>query len=142
MDRFTRNYSIGLGIVVAALIGLWIYSVWSPRVWELNAMLEADPQLSDYPYQFRVRSLADGVATLSTPRSETFPAIRFLALIQPELARLGQDDPEMVAAQQLLIDHQKRAMALIAGQSDVKSVHWELDVQWLAGHGVHVPGSP
>jgi hypothetical protein len=142
MDRFTRNYSIGLGIVVVTLLGLWIYSIWSPRVWELNDLLEADSTLADYPYQFRVRSLDNGVATLSTPRSPAFPAIQFLALIQPELAGLDQADPKMIAAQQALIDHQKRAMALVEAQPDVRSVTWELDVKWLAEHGVQVPTAP
>lgn len=138
MDTFTRNYSIGLGAVVLVLIGLWVASIWQPRVWELNDMLESDETLADYAYQFRVVSLDNGIATLSTPRSQAFPAMRFLALIHPELAGLGQDEPKMVAAQQDLIDHQKRAMALVQAEPDVGSVTWELDVKWLAEHGVHV----
>ena len=141
MDRFTRNYAIGLGAALLALAGLWIYSVWSPRVWEINDILAADPALAEYPYPFRVVALDNGTATLSTPRSAEFPAMRFLALIEPSLANAAQDDPRMVAAQQALVDHQKRAMELVQSQPDVKSVRWELDARWLAARGVQLTGT-
>jgi hypothetical protein len=142
MDRFTRNYSIGLGVAVLALLGLWIASVWNPRVWELNDLLEADPYLSGYPYQFRVLSLSNGIATVSTPRSFEVPVVRFLAIIHPELAGAAEDDPRMIAAQQVLVDHQKKVQEMIATQPDVKAVLWELDTQWLADHGVQVQRRP
>lgn len=138
MDRFTRNYAISLGAVLLVLVGLWAYSVWNPRVWEINDLLEAEPKLADYPYQFRLVTLDKGMAVLSTPRSAEFPAMRFLALIDPSLANAAQDDPRMVAAQQSLIERQKRAMELLQSQPDVKSVRWELDVRWLAAHGVEL----
>ena len=137
MDRFTRNYSIVLGLVLAAAVVLWVKSVWQPKVWELDEVLVSDATLASYPYQFRVRSLENGVAVISTPRSFDIPAIQFLQIINPKVAGKAQDDPEMIAAQQDLIDHQKRAMGLILAQPGVKSVDWELDTQWLADHGVH-----
>jgi len=139
MDSFTRNYSIVLGLILLGLLAWWVSSAWQPKVWELNEALESDPVITDYPYQFRVVGFQDGVATLSTPRSFQVPAIRFLQIIHPELAGLDQGDPKMVAAQQDLIDHQKRAQGVILAQSGVDSVTWELDVQWLADHGVQVP---
>jgi hypothetical protein len=141
MDSFTRNYSIVLGVIVLALVGWWISSSWQPGVWEINDQLEADPTLADYPYQFRVVALDDGVATISTPRSFDFPAIRFLEVIHPELAGKAQDDPAMIAAQQDLIDHQKRVQGLVLAQPDVQRVDWRLDVKWLADHGVHAPAA-
>ena len=141
MDKFTRNYSIVLGVVVIALVAWWIASIWQPRVWEINDMLEADAKLAEYPYQFRMVSLDNGVATLSSPRNFKVPAIRFLEIIHPELAGLAQDDPKVIAAQQDLIDHQKRAQGLVLGQPDVERVTWQLDVQWLADHGVQVPNA-
>ena len=142
MDSFTRNYSVALAAVAIALVGLWIYSIWTPRVWEINEQLKSDPVVAAYPYQFRVRDLRDGIATLSTPRSFDLPAFSFLPILYPELANLAQDDPRMIAAQQRLIDAQKRALALVQGQPDVRSVQWELDVRWLEDHGVHVPTTP
>jgi hypothetical protein len=139
MDIYTRNYSIGLGALVLVLAALWVYSIWSPRVWEINDLLESDPLISAYPYQFRLRSLDNGVATISTPRSFDVPAIQFLAIVHPGLASLAQDDPRMIAAQQKLIDAQQRAMGLVQAQPDVQTVAWELDVRWLEDHGVHAP---
>jgi hypothetical protein len=139
MDSFTRNYSIVLGLIMLGLLAWWLSAIWQPQVWDLNEVLESDPVITEYPYQFRVVRFSDGVATLSTPRSFQVPAIRFLQIIHPELAGLDQADPGMIAAQQDLIDHQKRAQGLILAQPDVDSVTWELDVQWLADHGVQVP---
>ncbi|KXX64076.1 hypothetical protein [Marichromatium gracile] len=138
MDRFTRIYSIVLGLIAIGLMGLWLKSAWQPAVWELDEILVEDPMLSSYPYQFRVRAFSDGVATISTPRSFDIPAIRFLEIIHPNLANKAQDDPKMIAAQQELINHQKRAQGLILAQPQVERVDWLLDTQWLADHGVQV----
>ena len=138
MDTFTRNYSTGLASLALGLVLFWLYSLWTPRVWELNEMLEADPVVAAYPYAFRVTEFSDGVAILSTPRSFAFPAVLFLPVLYPELAHLAQDDPRMVAAQQRLIDAQKGAMERVLEQSDVRQVRWVLDVGWLADHGIQV----
>jgi hypothetical protein len=138
VDRFTRNYSIVLGIIVIAVFVMWMRSTWQPRVWEINRILESDPAVADYPYQFRLLSLENGVATLSTPRSADFPAIQFLPIVYPELAGLRDDHPSVVKAQQSLVAHQKRAMDVVQALPDVQSVTWGLDVQWLADHGVQV----
>lgn len=138
MDTFSRNYSIGLASLTLALVLFWLYSLWAPRVWELNEMLEADPLVAAYPYPFRVTEFSDGVAILSTLRSFAFPAVLFLPILYPELANLAQDDPRMVAAQQRLIDAQKRAMERVQEQSDVRQVRWALDVGWLEDHGIQV----
>jgi len=139
MDNFTRNYTVVLGLIVLGLLGWWAKSAWQPQVWDLNDVLESDPVITDYPYQFRVVGFDDGVATLSTPRSFQVPAMRFLQIIHPELNGIDQADPKMIAAQQDLIDHQKRAQGLILSQPGVDSVTWKLDVHWLADHGVQVP---
>jgi hypothetical protein len=136
MDSFTRNYSILLGAIALGLLAWWISSVWQPRVWEINEMLESDPELSGYDYQFRVVDFDNGLAILSTPRSFDVPAMRFLEIVNPGLAGKAQDDPAMIAAQQDLIDHQKRAQGLVLALPDVQRVDWRLDVKWLADHGV------
>lgn len=143
MDRFTRNYLIVLTAALVAAILLWVSMSWKPRVWELNAILESDAELASYPYPFRVLSLEDGVAILSTPRNFEVPAIRFLAVISPELANKPQDHPDMIAAQERLIHYQKRAQALIDEQPDITAVRWELDRDWYAKRGISlaVPGS-
>lgn len=142
MDRFTRNYSILLGLVVIVGLFFWVKSAWQPQVWKYNSVLESNPKLSTYAYQFKLRSLDNGVAVISTPRSFDVPAIRFLGIIHPHLAGKAQDDPAMIAAQNDLIDHQKLAMGLMLAQPGVTSVDWQLDTQWLADHGVHRPSKP
>ena len=139
MDRFTRNYSVLLGILFLAVIALWMRSNWQPRAWEINKVLQSDPLVAHYPYQFRVVSFEQGVATISTPRSFDVPASRFLEIVYPQLAGKPEGDPAMIAAQQALVDAQKRSMELVQALPNVKSVNWELDVRWLADHGVAAP---
>ncbi|SDX09652.1 hypothetical protein [Thiocapsa roseopersicina] len=142
MDRFTRIYSIAIGVVVIGALAVWIASAWKPQVWELDQVLEADPLVSSYPYRFRVVSFENGVATISTPRSFDVPAYRFLAIIHPNLTNKADNDPQVIAAQQELIDHQKRAQGLILAQAQVESVEWQLDTQWLAARGISVSPTP
>ncbi len=137
MDRFTRNYTILLGGILLIALVFWGKSAWQPKVWELDDVLISDTILASYPYKFRVRAFKDGVAIISTPRSFDIPVMRFLEIINPRVAGKAQDDPEMIAAQQDLIDHQKRAMGLMLAQPGVDSVDWQLDTAWLADHGVH-----
>jgi hypothetical protein len=139
MDRFTRNYIAGLVIIVIVFAVIGIRSSWQPRADELNVMLQADPLVVNYPYRFRVVSYQDGVATMLTPRNFDIPAYRFLQVIYPRLHGLAEDDPAMAAAQQALVNAQKRALDLVEAQPDVKSVHWSLDVRWLADHGIAGP---
>lgn len=136
MDRFTRNYAIGLGVVIAALAVVWILSSWDPGASRLNELLARDPELAAYPYPFRVESLKDGVATLKSPRSFEVPVIRFLAVIDPQLAGKEADHPDVMAAQAALAQHQKRAQAIVEGQPEVKAVRWVLDRAWYAARGV------
>lgn len=142
MDRFTRIYTIAIGLLVIGALGFWINSAWKPEAWNLDSVLESDPKIASYPYRFRVVSFENGIATISTPRSFDVPAYRFLTIIHPNLTNKADNDPEVIAAQQDLIDHQKRAQGLILAQKGVQSVEWKLDTQWLAARGVTVSGTP
>lgn len=135
MDRFTRNYLIFLGLIAFALLGWWLSSL-NPRVAEINDILEADSQLSTYPYPFRVVSLKNGEAALSTPRSVEVPVIQFLGVIKPNLRGKPQDNPDMMTAQADLVSHQKRAEKLVQDQPDITSVRWILDREWYIERGI------
>ena len=135
LDRFTRNYLIGLGVVAGIVLLAWIAS-WNPRVGEINDLLEKDPLVAAYPYRFHVLALENGVAQVSTPRSFEVPVIRFLGIIRPELRGKAQDDPALMQAQADLVKVQKRVAAIVRSQPDVKRVRWVLDREWYADHGI------
>ena len=134
MDRFTRNYSIFLGLVVLGLL-LWVFSE-DPQVTELNELLDSDAGIAAYPYRFRVFSLQDGVAVMGTPRSAEFPAFRALEILYPGLGGRDQDDPDLMAGQLEMARIQERARTLVLESGKVKQVRWELDSNWLTRHGI------
>jgi len=134
MDKFTRNYSIALGVISVVVLAWLVYE--DPQVSELNALLAADAEINNYPYRFKVLNLQNGSAVMSTPRSAAFPVHRALGLLFPRLATRAQDDPDVMKAQQELAEIQKRARAIVMASGKVKAVRWELDKNWLTRHGV------
>lgn len=137
MDRFTRYYAAGLGLVVVLLLGLWLVSFWQPKVWALNDRLKEDEMLASYPYPFRVRAVEGETAVISSPRSFEVPVIRFVTVIQPELAGKPQDDPAVAAAQARLIAHQSHARKLVLADPNIEGVRWELDLDWYQRQGIN-----
>ena len=134
MVKFTRNYSIILAaVVVTALI--WV-RYESPGVAKLNTLLSENTDLAAYPYRFRVLSLEDGVATVSTPRSAEFPAYRALAILYPQLRGISPDSSAMFDAQQEMARVQGIARNIVAKSDDVNRVMWQLDENWLLSEGV------
>lgn len=138
MDRATKIYAAFLLMLLAALLFSIFYE--SPKVAELNSYLEADPQVADFPYPFRVIRMEDDTAVLSTPRDPSMPVYRVLGVIFPQLKGKGPDDPRFQEAQRRLAQVQKRARSLVLQQPGVKSVRWELDERWLMEHGLVPPG--
>ncbi|PLY12429.1 MAG: hypothetical protein C0631_16940 [Sedimenticola sp.] len=136
MDRFTRNYSIILGIIVIGILAVALYE--DPLVSDLNDLLEQDAEISAYPYTFRVLRAKNGIATMSTPRSVEFPVQRALGILFPHLANRAQDDPDLMRAQDELARVQKHAQALITQSPEITRVNWALDKDWLRQHGVPV----
>jgi hypothetical protein len=137
LDEFTKRYLAGL-LIVTVLCLVWWLSGWDRRVSQLNAILEADTELAAYPYQFKVISLDNGIAKVSSPRSAEVPVIQFLRIIYPELQRLSVMDEPVMAAQDQLVKIQSRAGKLVSDQEDVKSIRWPLDNQWYESHGVYL----
>lgn len=127
-----------LAIGAIAVLAVVLLVTRDPRVGELNDLLDADPQLADYPYRFRVLELDDGVAVMSSPRSAEVSVTRFLGAAFPRLRNLPATDPAMMAAQQELAERQGHAAALVRAQPDVSDVRWELDRRWLQSHGVEL----
>lgn len=140
IDKFTRNYSIVLGAIVLILLVWALYE--DPLVSDLNDLLEQDSVVAGYPYRFRVLGLENGLAIISTPRSFDFPVHRALGILFPNLANRAQDNPDVMQAQQLLAEIQKRVKAIVMQSGKVKGIRWELDKNWLSQHGIQLgPGS-
>lgn len=135
MDRFTRNYLIVLASIAGLILLVWLLNL-NPRVGEINDLLEADSRVAAYEYPFRVLSLQNGVAEVSSPRSFDVPVMTFLTHIRPSLAGRAQDDPEMMAAQDELAAVQKRVQEIVQSQEDVKLVRWVLDREWYRERGI------
>lgn len=137
LDVFTRKYLYVLvGLALAGFV--WWLSSLDFRVKEINKRLEADAKLAAYPYPFRVMSLENGVAEVSSPRSPKLSVIQPLRVIYPELQQRSADSDEMMAAQVELARTQSYASELVESEEDVRSVRWVLDQGWLAKRGVHV----
>lgn len=139
MDRFTKIYSLIIGLLILLLLGWWLNSLWQPRLWELNEILEEDSKLQEYVYPFRAVAISSDRVTLSSPRSFQVPAIQFLRVIHPDLSNKSQGDPAMMEAQSELVAHQKHAQSLMLAEPDIEHVEWRLDVQWLSDRGVQIP---
>ncbi|EAQ98416.1 hypothetical protein [Congregibacter litoralis] len=135
MDKFARNYLIGL-ITVLAMGFLWYWSSQDSRVTEINDRLALDSQLASYPFPFRVESLENGIAIMNSPRSAEVPAMRFLRTAFPELSKTAVDHPEMMKAQDTLAETQSRAAELVRSFPDVNNVRWVIDERWFNEHGV------
>jgi hypothetical protein len=76
---------------------------------------------------------------MSSPRSTSLPAVRFLGIIKPDLARKSDQDPEMIAAQKELGALQSRVRELVLSRPDIDQVRWQLDEQWYANRGIFLP---
>ncbi len=137
LDDFTRKYLyILVGLVLVGFI--WWLSSLDFRVSEINEQLEADAELAAYPYPFRVMSLENGVAHVSSPRSAQLSAIQSLRIMFPQLQHKDVVSDEMMAAQEELARVQAHAGQLVKSHDDINKVRWVLDKQWLANHGVYV----
>jgi hypothetical protein len=136
MDKFTRNYSIVLGLIVVVLVAVFMYE--DPQIQSLNDRLLQDTRLSTYPYKFRVLRLENGVATMTTPRSAEFPAFRALGLLFPSLDGLPQDDTRLMQGQLDMAQLQEYAKGMVLDAEFVEHVVWELDTQWLGRHDIEV----
>lgn len=138
LDAGTRRYLMVLGLACLLIFGWWIMSL-DFRASSLNTMLEKDAQLAAYAYQFRVLSVENGVATMTSPRSSKVPVLRFLATAFPELRSAADDDPRVIAGQETLVAMQSRASALVKAEEDISSVRWTLDARWYDQRGVVLP---
>jgi hypothetical protein len=135
MDKFTRNYAIGLTLIALLLFSYWL-ATFNYRIYELNKLIKNDHVLADYPYQFHVKTFSNGIAELTTPRSADIPATRFLSIIYPDLKGVSTEDLKFIMAEQKLAILQAHAKQLILSQPDVEKIRWVLDSDWYLQQGI------
>lgn len=140
MDRLTRNALIvsALLLMLLTLSLTWNRFDLRPRIWQLNAILENDPVLKNYPYHFRALLFQNGIVTLSSPHASERPVEPFLKAIDPALANPAPAGAElaMEAARARLWRQELHAIALMTAQPDVDAVVWSLDRAWYRRHGL------
>jgi hypothetical protein len=142
MDRFTRNAVIGSGVLVVLLILSvlpWGGMAFGPRIWQLNAILEQDPVLAEYPYDFKALLFLDGIVTLTRPYDNAVPVNEVLVAIDPTLAGKPADDPAVAAARERLQRYEMHAIGVMLAEPDVRSIVWSLDRAWLNSRGIAAP---
>ena len=142
MDRFTRNAVIGSGVLVVLLILSllpWGGMAFGPRIWQLNAVLERDPVLAEYPYDFKALLFLNGIVTLTRPYDADVPMDDALVAMDPTLAGKPADDPAFTAARDRLQRTEFHAIGLMLAEPDVGSIVWSLDRAWLNGQGIAFP---
>ncbi len=135
--EFTRRYLIILGSLLFLGAGWWLLTQ-DYRARALNELLATDAQLSAYPYQFKVLSVTNGVAAMSSPRSARMSVIQGLRILFPELGNESAVSEAMMVAQTKLARMQSRAAKLVTDQDDVERVRWVLDERWLSKNGVQL----
>lgn len=139
MSPFTRYSVILSGIVLVLILSSLGEGGFKPRLWELNALLDEDPVVGAYAYDFRVLTYLNGIATLTSPRASTVEESWTLAQIDPALADMPAEDPAWAQASARLAQVERAALALLLAEPDVDSVVWALDRAWFHRHGIDLP---
>ena len=138
LDPFLKRYLL---IMALLLIAGTVYFITRQdgRVSEINGKLATAPTLADYPYRFKVLSLENGVAVMSSPRSAEMGPMHFLRILDPSLNDKDVVHPDMMAAQDLLAEKQSAAARIVSDEPDVNRISWQLDERWYVAHGVYLP---
>jgi len=139
MDRLTLTSIIAsAAFLIFLIVSLtWHNDELRPRIWQLNEVLEQDPELAEYPYDFKVLLFLNGVVTLTSPQASDVPLRPFLNRIDPSLADKPADAPEVVEAERRFRAIEMQAIRVMLSQPDVESVVWSLDRAWY--HKNRVP---
>jgi hypothetical protein len=137
LDRGTKIYAAVLGTVLLAGFLAWLLTL-DFRLGEIDQMLQQDPEIAAYPYKFRALEIQGRTAVMSSPRSTSLPAVRFLGMIKPGLARKSEQNPDVIAAQKELGSLQSKVRELVLSRPDIDKVRWQLDKQWYASRGIMV----
>lgn len=129
-------------LVLLFLVGLdWYIRAPDSRSRQLTDAIkeQASAKLRDYPYKFRVMKVDGETAIMSTPRSVEVPAFKALGVLYPGMNTKNPNDPDFIAAEQLLGEVQAESRLIVLTQPGISNVRWALDRDWLVAHHIEVP---
>jgi hypothetical protein len=135
LDKGTKIYAAVLGGILSFALVSWLFTL-DFRLGEIDALLQQDAEIADYPYRFKALEIRGTTAFISTPRSTEMPAVRFLAIIKPTLVNKSEQDPVVIEAQKALAALQSKVRKLVLSRQDIENVSWRLDKQWYADKGI------
>ena len=128
-------------LVLVLLIAIdWFIQRPDAPVRALNDLIQSQgsPQLTTYPYRFRVLRVEGDTAVMTTPRNFSVPAFHFLGVIHPEIDVKNPNNPAFIAVQQTLGAVQSEASTIVLAQPGIKRITWELDEEWLHKHHINI----
>ncbi|MCU7848050.1 MAG: hypothetical protein KZQ89_08565 [Candidatus Thiodiazotropha sp. (ex Lucinoma kastoroae)] len=135
LDGGTKIYAAVLGgILLLVLLG-WLLTL-DFRLGEIDALIQQDQQTAAYPYPFRALDIIGTTAIISSPRSNTMPAVRFLGIINPSLSNKSTQDPQVITAQKELAAIQSKVKKRVLGRDDIDKVRWRIDKEWFSQKGI------
>jgi hypothetical protein len=137
LDRGTKIYAAILGGILLTALASWLFSL-DFRLGEIDEMLQQDPQIASYPYKFHAFEIQGTTAIISTPRSTSMPAVRFLAIIKPRLASKTEQDLDVIKAEKELAGLQSKVRKMVLSRDDIEDVRWRIDKQWYTDKGIVV----
>lgn len=134
MNRGTKIYAAVLGLFIISLAILFFYE--TPKVREINHQLRSIAEINDFPYQFKVLRINNGVATLNSPISTELPCGKVIGVIFPSIKGKSLLSPEYQKAQKSLAKVQMQVGNTVKSNPEIKKIIWELDRSWLIQNGI------
>jgi hypothetical protein len=135
LDRGTKIYAAILAGICLSIFIAWLLTL-DFRIGEIDTLLQQDPQIAAYPYPFRALEIKGNTAVISSPRSSAMPAVKFIALINPRLKNVSEQDTKMISAQKELAAIQSKVRKLVLSREDIDKVNWRIDKEWYAEKGI------
>lgn len=128
-------------MIVATLFAAWLG--WrGVTVISLNNAIQAQEQLSKYPYPFRVLRVEGNTAIMSTLRSSRVSTSEALQALFPGLPVHDTRSRELQRVEREFARLQARASEIVLQRPGIERVSWELDENWYYLNGMTLKQHP
>jgi hypothetical protein len=136
MDRGTQIYSSILALICFGLAVIFLYE--APQISRLNGQLQANQLIKEFPFHFRVSNIQNGIATINSPVSTQLPCGKVIAVIFPEVSNKSLLSDEYQGAKNKLAEVQNLISQIVTANEAIKTIHWQLDKNWLIQNGISI----